>query len=119
MVFTVFCSVDYVLVDVWGECWSATIPGPPPLVTEVPQGLPLDHAHSCWEVPVLSPMAPVVKHMRPGEAGSLNVSHGQARALQTTPVRFSSEMMVLNDVFTFLLMKTVTLACNLLQNPVQ
>ena len=47
------------------------------------------------------------------------MSHGQVRALQPTLVGFASEMMVLNDVFTFLLMKTVTLACNLLQNPVQ
>lgn len=91
----------------------------PPLVTESSTGFVLT---SCPQLP--GGPGPE-SHGRCGEAHASwggwvpDVSHGQVRALQPTLVGFASEMMVLNDVFTFLLMKTVTLACNLLQNPVQ
>lgn len=63
-------SVECVSVDVaWGE----------------PQGLSSHHARSCREGPVLGSMAQMVKHMHLGEAGSLNVPHGQGKGTPAHP----------------------------------
>lgn len=70
LVFIVSFSVEYVLVDVaWGE----------------PQGLPSHQACSCLEGLVLGSMALIVKHMHPGEAGSLNAPHGQGKVTLAHP----------------------------------
>lgn len=58
-------SVKWVSVDI---AWSE------------PQGLSSHHIHSCWEGMVL-----MVKHMRPGEVGSLNVPHGQGKGTLAHP----------------------------------
>lgn len=48
----------------------------------------------------------------------LTSREGEGTLAKPSDMELASEMIVLDDILTFLLMKAVTLACNLLQNPV-